>query len=210
MSDVDVNPSHMKHEPLASIQETKIAIKPTLDKPVRTKRAQAVSPTVPIKRRSGQATKESTNDDNQYSVHELEMETKLADYFQMNCDLCMNRFDSWSDARSHYIDGHNVLKPFLRCCNRKYFSRSRIIEHIFWHVDPDSFWYVCVSVTHLMSFPCCSIYCLYAISSLAAKNVQRNFSKSARWPHTRCAMRRMRSGASNAINATNDFQDNIS
>lgn len=77
-----------------------------------------------------------------YTPQELEMETKMTDYFQMSCDLCMHQFDSWNDARTHYLDKHNVLKPFLRCCNRKFFLRSRIIEHITWHVDPTSFQYV--------------------------------------------------------------------
>lgn len=70
------------------------------------------------------------------------MEAKTADYFQMNCDLCLHQFCSWNDARSHYLDRHNILKPYLRCCNRKFFLRSRIIEHITWHVDPSAFQYV--------------------------------------------------------------------
>lgn len=41
-----------------------------------------------------------------YSQQELEMESKIADYFQMNCDLCMHRFESWNDTRSHYLDRH--------------------------------------------------------------------------------------------------------
>lgn len=86
--------------------------------------------------------KEPTVEEKHYSPQELEMETKTADYFQMNCDLCLHRFDSWNDARTHYLDKHNVLKPFLRCCNRKFFLRSRIIEHITWHVDPSAFQYV--------------------------------------------------------------------
>ncbi|XP_031623272.1 transcription factor grauzone-like [Contarinia nasturtii] len=74
-----------------------------------------------------------------YSPQELEMESKIADYFQMNCDLCMHHFESWNDTRTHYLDKHNILKPFLRCCNRKFFLRSRIIEHITWHADPSAF-----------------------------------------------------------------------
>lgn len=60
----------------------------------------------------------------------------------MNCDLCLHQFDSWNDARTHYLDKHNVFKPFLRCCNRKFSLRSRIIEHITWHMDPSAFQYV--------------------------------------------------------------------
>lgn len=85
------------------------------------------------------AKKELSSEEKHYSAQELEMEVRTAEYFQMNCDLCMHRFSSWSDARLHYLDRHNILKPFLRCCNRKFFLRSRIIEHIIWHVDPSAF-----------------------------------------------------------------------
>lgn len=122
----------------SSVQETKTVIEPAAVKKTRIKRSPPSSPSIIIKKRPGPPSKD---EDNQYSPHELEMETKLADYFQMNCDLCMHRFSSWSDARSHYLNRHNNLKPFLRCCNRKYFLRNRIIEHIIWHVDPSSFWY---------------------------------------------------------------------
>lgn len=89
--------------------------------------------------------REHITDDKHFSPQELEMETKLADYFQMNCDLCLQQFVTWNDARSHYLDRHNILKPFLRCCNRKFFLRSRIIEHIMWHVDPSAFKYVSIT-----------------------------------------------------------------
>lgn len=149
VSEVDVKRTSMKQESPSSssmLPETKTVVKSAVEKRPRTKRSPPSSPSVKVKKRPATAaalsSKELTNDDNnQYSPLELEMETKMSDYFQMNCDLCMHRFSSWSDARLHYLDRHNVLKPFLRCCNRKYFLRSRIIEHIIWHVDPSSFWY---------------------------------------------------------------------
>lgn len=86
--------------------------------------------------------KKETINEEKYTPLELEMESKTAEYFQMNCDLCLHQFCSWNDARSHYLDRHNILKPYLRCCNRKFFLRSRIIEHITFHVDPSAFQYV--------------------------------------------------------------------
>lgn len=148
--EVDIKPTIVKRESPSSssiVQESKTDVKPVVEKKIRAKKSPPSSPSIKPKKRPAAASasvssKEPINDDNnQYSQHELEMETKLADYFHMNCDLCMHRFSSWSDARSHYLNRHNVLKPFLRCCNRKYFLRSRIIEHIIWHVDPSSFWY---------------------------------------------------------------------
>lgn len=118
---------------------------------------------------------ESIPEERHYSPQELEMETKMSDYFQMNCDLCLQQFGSWNDARSHYLDRHNVLKPFLRCCNRKFFLRSRIIEHIMWHVDPSAFKYV---RRHLNQFDSLK-YCCRNIS--VAQNVRRNSMRNARW-----------------------------
>lgn len=135
----------MKHESLPSSSSPSLIVinkSVSVKRPLR-KRSISSSPSIKIKKQSAESSKDLTNDDNkQYSALELEMETKLSDYFQMHCDLCMHRFSSWNDARSHYLDRHNALKPFLRCCNRKYFFRSRIIEHVIWHVDPNYFWYV--------------------------------------------------------------------
>lgn len=95
-----------------------------------------------VKRKSVATKKESTTEEKHYTAFELEMEAKTAEYFQMNCDLCLHQFESWNETRFHYLERHNILKPFLRCCNRKFFLRSRIIEHITWHVDPSAFQYV--------------------------------------------------------------------
>lgn len=190
----------------AAIEDNKTDIKSAIIKKPRCPKQSALpshSMAKVAKKRSAPATKDTITDDTQYSAHELEMETKLSDYFQMNCDLCMHRFGSWSDARSHYLDRHNVLKPFLRCCNRKYFLRSRIIEHIIWHAEPDSFWYE-------KQFFCffCFVY-LYRVSIVTAvKNVQRNFSKNEPWLHTCYAIWKMKNDNLSAINAVNDSQDN--
>lgn len=97
------------------------------------------------------AKKETNNDEKPYTLYDLEMEAKTADYFQMNCDLCLHHFENWNDARTHYLERHNILKPFLRCCNRKFFLRSRIIDHIVWHVDPTAFQYLKFSQSYLQS-----------------------------------------------------------
>lgn len=145
----DVKPTTVKQEThwsLSIVRDTEPVVQPIEETNIRTKTSPPSSPSIKGKKRQAvsavpASSNDHINDDTKhYSQHELEMEAKLIDYFQMSCDLCMHRFVSWNDARSHYLDQHNVLKPFLRCCNRKYFLRSRIIEHISWHVDPSSFW----------------------------------------------------------------------
>lgn len=184
----------MKHESpssSSSLQGLKTVIGSNKTKSVaikksRTKRSASSSPSIKSKKRPAAtpappSKESSTNDDNnQYSAHELEMETKLSDYFQMNCEFCMHHFSSWSDVRSHYLDRHNVLKPFLRCCNRKYFLRSRIIEHIIWHVDPSSFWYEMfvsdiIRGYHAISFIYLFIYCFNLFSIHSCQKCSKKF-----------------------------------
>lgn len=125
-----------------------------------------------------------------YTPQELEMETKMIDFFQMNCDLCLYQFNSWNDARTHYMDKHNILKPFLRCCNRKFFLRSRIIEHVTWHVDPSSFQYVKFTAFFLpkLRFQMIQMgFCLFSFHPVV-RNAQKNSMKKERWRHTRCGI----------------------
>lgn len=113
-----------------------------MSKAMHVEKNQEYESAVNNKRKMATAKKELPVDERHYTAQELEMESKTAEYFHMNCDLCLHQFSCWNDARTHYLDRHNILKPFLRCCNRKFFLRSRIIEHVTWHVDPSSFQYV--------------------------------------------------------------------
>lgn len=72
---------------------------------------------------------------------ELELEGKIADYFQMNCELCSENLQSMDDVQTHYKSKHNVSRRFLRCCNKKFNMRKRVIDHVRWHIDPNVFKY---------------------------------------------------------------------
>lgn len=74
---------------------------------------------------------ESTNADH--------LEMKIPQYFHMVCDLCEYRFDSWLDAKEHYLQQHNISRAYLKCCNKKYILRGRILHHVSWHIDPNAF-----------------------------------------------------------------------
>lgn len=157
------------------------------------------------KRKSVAPRKESTTEEKHYTAFELEMEAKTAEYFQMNCDLCLHQFESWNETRFHYLDRHNILKPFLRCCNRKFFLRSRIIEHITWHVDPSAFQYV----SNRYLFLNLRIEWLEeSFLFLVAPNAQRNSMRKEHWLPTHYAIWKMKNGALNAISVTNDFHVN--
>lgn len=86
-------------------------------------------------------TKVSIDDsDNKFdSCYAMEMEDRMGDFFEMDCDVCAHRFGSWNDAKTHYQSAHNIRKAYLKCCNKKFFLRSRIIDHITWHIDSNAF-----------------------------------------------------------------------
>lgn len=72
----------------------------------------------------------------------VELEKRMTEFFEMNCDSCWHRFDSLNDAKSHYRSKHNIRKGYLKCCDKKFHLRSRIIDHINWHINPNVFQYV--------------------------------------------------------------------
>lgn len=57
-------------------------------------------------------------------------------YADMNCDLCSFELESFSQAISHYKSEHNVI-GYLFCCKRKYFNRTKILNHVKIHLNSD-------------------------------------------------------------------------
>lgn len=68
-----------------------------------------------------------------------DLERRIPEYFHMACDLCEFKFDSWMVAKEHYLHQHNISRAYLKCCNKKYILRGRILHHVSWHIDPNAF-----------------------------------------------------------------------
>lgn len=71
----------------------------------------------------------------------LDIEKRLGEYFEMKCELCAYQLNSLDDVQEHFKNVHNINRGFLKCCNKKFFMRRGIIEHIGWHVNPNVFRY---------------------------------------------------------------------
>lgn len=69
----------------------------------------------------------------------VEMEQKILEYFDMMCDLCSYKFNTLSQAKMHYQHLHDKQKGYLKCCNKKFYLKSRIIDHVNWHLNPNVF-----------------------------------------------------------------------
>lgn len=62
----------------------------------------------------------------------------VMDHFDMSCDHCETMFESFSDAKRHYLREHSEPKGYIKCCGKKMRSLTNIEEHIEGHKNPNS------------------------------------------------------------------------
>lgn len=60
-------------------------------------------------------------------------------HFNMKCDFCDTVFDGIKTARPHYLKQHNIRFGYIKCCNIKLRHNQIVLDHIQWHIDPDTF-----------------------------------------------------------------------
>lgn len=67
-------------------------------------------------------------------------EIAIADYFDMYCDECDMKFNSFKHAQLHYSDVHKQI-GHIKCngCAIKLFSLQDIKDHTQFHLDPNCF-----------------------------------------------------------------------
>ena len=54
------------------------------------------------------------------------------------CDLCKTSFENFPALRQHFSVTHKQ-KGYVICCNKKFFNRTRLVDHIHTHLNPDHF-----------------------------------------------------------------------
>lgn len=65
---------------------------------------------------------------------------QIRDIVKMQCDICSEVFFLFRDAKYHYRTQHDQ-NGYLCCCDKKYFKRARVLEHIQRHINPNGFRY---------------------------------------------------------------------
>ncbi|XP_037037055.1 transcription factor grauzone-like isoform X3 [Bradysia coprophila] len=91
----------------------------------------------------------NANDDNRivkanvkraYPPKNPELEAQIHELFVMKCDICRHtvEFKALSDARQHYRKVHKT-RSYLICCDKKFYKRFAILDHIRWHTDSDPY-----------------------------------------------------------------------
>lgn len=75
----------------------------------------------------------------QKAPEELKYMSYMMENFDMGCDECDTKLTSFTEARTHYRDAHNIDNGYIKCCERKFRQFSFAVDHINWHMDPATF-----------------------------------------------------------------------
>lgn len=83
----------------------------------------------------------SSNDRKKVSRQKTEeIDAFIAEWKQeLECVLCNSTFGNFPLLRKHFREEHPNKKCFVTCCQRKLHHRFHIVEHIRYHIDPDTF-----------------------------------------------------------------------
>lgn len=75
---------------------------------------------------------------NSKTQQRLDEDSLIREYFAMACELCGTEFQTLLDARVHYRTKHQKT-GYLACCNKRFFYRGGLIDHISVHLNPEAF-----------------------------------------------------------------------
>ena len=70
--------------------------------------------------------------------HEEE-DRKISEFFKIECDDCHTKCSTFLEVKSHYRKIHGKSRAYLSCCNKKFFRRGGLLEHITLHINPEVF-----------------------------------------------------------------------
>lgn len=65
---------------------------------------------------------------------DTEESKRIADHFNMNCDVYNCELPTISFPRIHYRTKHDQ-SGYLKCCNQKFQGQKDVLEHTDWHIN---------------------------------------------------------------------------
>lgn len=81
----------------------------------------------------------STKSSGKSRINREECDKFIYEHFkQMNCKICQEPLENFSATQKHFLDIHQQ-KGYLFCCNRKFFKRRDLVDHIHCHLNPNHF-----------------------------------------------------------------------
>uniref|UniRef100_A0A1B0D6M6 Uncharacterized protein n=1 Tax=Phlebotomus papatasi TaxID=29031 RepID=A0A1B0D6M6_PHLPP len=63
---------------------------------------------------------------------------KVEEFFKMDCDICDQSCNTLPNLQNHYRTVHN-RKGYVMCCNIKLNRRSKVLQHLELHKNPNAF-----------------------------------------------------------------------
>lgn len=82
----------------------------------------------------------SSNDKKSVKEKTMECDAFIAQWKQeLECVCCSTTVANFTLLRKHFRTEHPEEKCYVICCQRKFFHRFHIVEHIRLHIDPDVF-----------------------------------------------------------------------
>lgn len=65
-------------------------------------------------------------------------DSKILEHFGLDCEDCSHSSKTYLNFLHHSRIVHKK-RAYVYCCNRQFYKRCRLLEHISWHTDPESF-----------------------------------------------------------------------
>uniref|UniRef100_A0A0A1WN67 Transcription factor grauzone n=1 Tax=Zeugodacus cucurbitae TaxID=28588 RepID=A0A0A1WN67_ZEUCU len=62
-------------------------------------------------------------------------------HIPMGCELCTFVGEDFTAMAKHFRLQHPLIKPYIRCCNKKLNKRFKVVQHAYKHEDPEFFKY---------------------------------------------------------------------
>ncbi|XP_055630150.1 transcription factor grauzone-like [Toxorhynchites rutilus septentrionalis] len=104
-------------------------------KPLRRKRKQRASAAKTVTKMKQARRNDPDKDKNEKVAEENK---KIQEFLNISCKFCSEKFDSFDRLQKHTRKSHNS-RGSLTCCNRVFYKKCRIIEHIDSHLNPNQF-----------------------------------------------------------------------
>ncbi|XP_061401292.1 transcription factor grauzone [Musca vetustissima] len=74
----------------------------------------------------------------QYKVKMKEIDAQIGQYMTLQCDACSTETENFASLRVH-MRKHGIKRGYAKCCNKKFFKRALLLDHIRHHLDPEYF-----------------------------------------------------------------------
>lgn len=67
-------------------------------------------------------------------------DAQIKEFVNLNCNICKSspQFNSFKELQDHFSGEHNQ-RGYVECCDKKFYRKDRLMNHITNHIYPDAF-----------------------------------------------------------------------